>query len=206
MNHSKKSRPSRASLLALAFIVVLTVFGQANAQDGNGDLTGERLVNARKEPQNWATYFGAYDAWRYSSLDQIRADNVKNLVPVWAFQTGKVEGGLNATPLVVDGIMYLIASENRVFALNAETGQRLWTYNYEVPRDFFSPYGKFNRGVAVGYGLVFFGTMDDHVVALTAHTGKEVWNVEVEDVKKCGCNINGAPFLVKDKLIVGGTR
>ena len=99
----------------------------------------ERLVNARKEPQNWATYFGAYDAWRYSSLDQIRVDNVKNLVSVWAFQTGKVEGGLNATPIVVDGIMYLIASEDRVFALNAETGERLWTYNYKFSRDLISP-------------------------------------------------------------------
>jgi len=206
MKEWEKSRLARAIFAALILIVILTAFvSDARVQDGNGELTGERLVNARREPQNWATYFGAYDAWRYSSLDQIRADNVKNLVPVWAFQTGKVEGGLNATPLVVDGIMYLIASENRVFALNAETGQRLWTYNYKFPRDLISPYGKFNRGVAVGYGLVFFGTMDNHVVAVNAHTGKEVWNVEVEDVKKCGCNINGAPFIVKDKVIVGGT-
>src|SRR6266478_1603463 len=123
MNCWKESRPSRASLLALAFIFALTAFAaNVRAQDVNNELTGDRLVNARKEPQNWATYFGAYDAWRYSSLDQIRADNVKNLVSVWAFQTGKVEGGLNATPIVVDGVMYLIASEDRVFALNAETG------------------------------------------------------------------------------------
>ena len=174
MIDSKKSQPTWAGLVGLSFIVVLTAFGQAGAQDGNGDLTGERLVNARKEPQNWATYFGTYDAWRYSSLDQIRADNVKNLVSVWAFQTGKVDGGLNATPIVVDGVMYLIASEDRVFALNAETGDRLWTYNYKFPRDLVSPYGKFNRGVAVGYGLVFFGTMDNHVVAIDAKTGKEV--------------------------------
>src|ERR1700687_3451733 len=161
------SKLARVSfVMCFSLLALMACTAQASAQDGNGDLTGERLVNARKEPQNWATYFGAYDAWRYSSLDQIRADNVKNLVPVWVFQTGKVEGGLNATPIVVDEIMYLIASENRVFALNAETGQRLWTYNYKVPRDFFSPYGKFNRGVAVGYGLVFFGTMDNHVVAV----------------------------------------
>src|SRR6202051_1911012 len=118
------SKLARISFVTWFFLLALIACTpQTSAEDGNGDLTGERLVNARKEPQNWATYFGAYDAWRYSSLDQIRADNVKNLVPVWAFQTGKVEGGLNATPLVVDGIMYLIASENRVFALNAETGQ-----------------------------------------------------------------------------------
>src|SRR5436853_1981947 len=158
-----------------------------------------------KEQPNWATYFGTTNAWRYSPLDQIKADNVKSLVPVWALQTGKIEGGLNATPIVIDGIMYLIASENRVFALNAETGERLWTYNYRFPRDLIIPYGKFNRGLAVGLGLIFFGTVDNHVVALDAKTGKEVWNVEVEDPKICGCNINGAPFIVNDKVIVGGT-
>jgi alcohol dehydrogenase (cytochrome c) len=192
----------RASLLLL---FVVSLFVPAAPAQAMQELTGDRIAASRKEPQNWSTYFGAYDGWRYSSLDQIRADNVKNLGMVWAFQTGKIEGGLNATPIVVDGIMYLIASENRVFALNAETGDRLWTYNYKIPRGFNSIYGKFNRGVAVGYGMVFFGTMDNHVVALDAKTGKEVWNVEVEDPKKCGCNVNGAPILVKDKVIVGGT-
>ena len=196
---------SMAGRTPVLLLLLLTMLSSQSGAQVAQEMTGERLAKARKEPQNWPTYFGAYDAWRYSPLDQIRADNVKNLVPVWAFQTGKIEGGLNATPLVIDGIMYLTASEGRVFALNAETGERLWTYNYSMPRGQISPYGKFNRGVAVGYGMVFFGTMDNHVVALDAKTGKGVWNVEVEDVKKCGCNINGAPFLVKDKLIVGGT-
>ena len=120
MTDSRKSPLTWAGLAGLSVIVLLAVFARAYAQDGTGELTGDRLVNARKEPQNWATYFGAYDAWRYSSLDQIRADNAKNLVSVWAFQTGKVDGGLNATPIVVDGIMYLIASEDRVFALSAD--------------------------------------------------------------------------------------
>jgi len=82
MIDSKKSQLALAGLVGLSFIVVLTAFGQASAQDGNGDLTGERLVNARKEPQNWATYFGAYDAWRYSSLDQIRAEQQRSKTTV----------------------------------------------------------------------------------------------------------------------------
>ena len=95
----------------LFWLFIITALAeQVPRQKGNGELTGERLVNARKEPQNWATYFGGYDAWRYSSLDQIRADNVKNLVAVWAFQTGKVEG-LNATPILVDGVMYLLQAK-----------------------------------------------------------------------------------------------
>jgi mono/diheme cytochrome c family protein len=69
------------------------------------EVTGERLANAAKEPQNWMTYFGAYNGQRYSALNQINRGNVKQLAPAWAFQTGKIEGGLNAAPLMVDGVM-----------------------------------------------------------------------------------------------------
>ena len=168
------------------------------------EVTGERLVNAAKEPQNWMTYFGAYNAQRYSALSQINRDNVKNLAPAWAFQTGKIEGGLNAAPLVVDGVMYLVGSYNRVFALDAVTGKLFWHYFYKVPSGPI-PYGVSVRGLAVGYGLVFMGTLDNHLVALDARTGKEVWNVEIEDYRKCGCNISAAPILVKDKVVVGVT-
>src|SRR5215470_7422766 len=135
------TRTNAIWLKHLMAIPVLTAFlvGPVLGVAGVQELTGERLTRARSEPQNWPTYFGAYDGWRYSPLDQIRAENVKSLVPVWVFQTGKIDGGLNATPIVVDGIMYLIASEDRVFGLNAATGERLWTYNYKVPRDFVSP-------------------------------------------------------------------
>ena len=168
------------------------------------EVTGERLVNAAKEPQNWMTYFGAYNAQRYSALSQINRDNVKNLAPAWAFQTGKIEGGLNAAPLVVDGVMYLVGSYNRVFALDAVTGKLFWHYFYKVPSGPI-PYGVSVRGLAAGYGLVFMGTLDNHLVALDARTGKEVWNVEIEDYRKCGCNISAAPILVKDKVVVGVT-
>jgi len=180
--------------LALANVV------SASAQE----LTGERLARADREPQNWLTYFGTYNAWRYSSLGQINRENVKSLVPAWAFQTGKVEGGLNATPLVVDGVLYLVGSYNRVFALNAVTGERLWNYFYKLPQGPI-PYGVSVRGIAVGYGLVFMGTLDNHLVALDAKTGREVWDVEIEDVKQCGCNVTAAPIVVKDKVVVGVT-
>ena len=168
------------------------------------ELTGERLAKAEKEPQNWLTYFGTYNAWRFSALNQITRDNVKQLAPVWAFQTGKVEGGLNATPLVVDGTLYLVGSYNRVFALNAATGERLWSYFYKLPQGTI-PYGVSVRGLAAGYGLIFMGTLDNHLVALDAKTGREVWDVEIEDPKQCGCNITAAPLVIKDKVIVGVT-
>ncbi len=168
------------------------------------EVTGERLASAAKEPNNWMTYFGTYDATRYSPLNQINRQNVKNIAPAWAFQTGKIEGGLNAAPLVVDGVMYLVGSYNRVFALDAVTGKLFWHYFYKVPSGPI-PYGVSVRGIAVGYGLVFMGTLDNHMVALDARTGKEVWNIEIENYQKCGCNVTAAPIVVKDKVIVGVT-
>ncbi|MGH9838869.1 MAG: PQQ-dependent dehydrogenase, methanol/ethanol family [Blastocatellia bacterium] len=168
------------------------------------EVTGERLARAASEPHNWLTYFGTYDARRYSPLNQINRANIKRIAPVWAFQTGKVEGGLNAAPLVVDGVMYLVGSYNRVFALDAATGKPFWHYFYKLPTGPI-PYGTSVRGLAVGYGLVFMGTLDNHLVALDARTGREVWNVEIENSQKCGCNILAAPIVVKDKVVVGVT-
>jgi len=169
------------------------------------EVTAERLSQAGKEPHNWLSYGGTYNAWRYSSLDQINKNNLKKLVPVWAFQTGKTDGGFSCTPLVADGVMYISSPWNRVFAINAVTGKELWHYYYPVPKEFGLIYGPWNRGVALGYVLVFMGTIDNHLVALDSKTGKEVWNVNIENVQQCGCNISGAPLVVKDKVIVGVT-
>jgi alcohol dehydrogenase (cytochrome c) len=154
---------------------------------------------------DWPSYGGTHAAWRYSSLDQINTANVAKLSAVWAFQTGDPEHGLQSTPIVIDGILYLSTSNNWAFALDAATGRVLWEYHYTFAKGSTPVYGKQNRGVAVGHGLVFMGTADDHLVALDQKTGRESWKVNVEDFKQCGCNITGAPLLVKDKVIVGGT-
>jgi alcohol dehydrogenase (cytochrome c) len=191
----RRVRPVLAHLaLALAFAPT------ASAQEPSA----ERLQRSDREPQNWLTYYGNYQGWRYSALAQINRENVRQLVPVFAFHTGRPEGGLNATPLVVDGVLYLAGPFNRVFALDAATGRQLWKYFYKLPETTI-PYTPGTRGIAVGHGLVFLGTLDNHVVALDAKTGREVWDVEVEDVRQCGCNITSAPLVVKDKVIVGGT-
>lgn len=153
---------------------------------------------------DWPSYGGTHAAWRYSALDQINTANVKNLVPVWAFQTGDYQQGLQSTPIVVDGVLYLSTNSNWVFALDGALGKLLWEYRYPLPPGPL-PYGRQNRGVAVGQGLVFMGTSDNHVVAVNQKTGQEVWRTNIQDYKQCGCNITGAPLLVKDKVIVGGT-
>ena len=91
-----------------------------------------RLLN--EDPNNWPMYHRSYDAFRFSPLGQINKDNVKNLSVAWVHQPGAIVQGLEATPLVVDGVMYYIASYNRVFALDADTGQLKWHFQ-EIPHD-----------------------------------------------------------------------
>ena len=170
-----------------------------------GEIDAQRLVNAAGEPENWLTYGGTYNAWRYSPLDQVNRDNVTDLAAAWVFQTGVVDGGFSCTPLVADGVMYITSSWNRVFAIDAVTGEELWHYYHPKPEDFGLLYGPWNRGVALGHGLVYMGTIDNHLVALDAETGELVWDVNIEDWQECGCNITGAPLVVKDKVVVGVT-
>ena len=169
------------------------------------EVDSARLKRAGDEPENWLTYYGAYESWRYSPLDQINRSNIEQLRPVWAFESGVTDGGMQAAPLVVDGPMCVSTAWNRVFALDAATGEQIWRYDYPRPEQIPGTYGTWNRGVAVAYGLVFMGTLDNHVVALDRETGEEVWRVEVENSKQCGCNITAAPLVVKDLVITGVT-
>ena len=98
-------------------------------------LTYERILNARSEPQNWLTYYGAYDGQRYSPLDQINKETIKQLTPAWVFQcgsvglhSGKSTYSFEASPLVVDGVMYVSGWDGWVWALDARTGNILWQY------------------------------------------------------------------------------
>jgi len=156
---------------------------------------------------DWPHYGGTQFAWRYSTLDQINTGNVKNLAPAWMFQTGEYTDGLQSTPIVVDGVMYLSTARNQVFALDAATGKVIWNYKY-TPRANYAKAGSQgvfvqNRGVAVGGGKVFMGTIDSHLVAIDQNTGRELWKVAVDDSRQCGCNILSAPLVVKDKVIIG---
>lgn len=146
---------------------------------------------------DWKSHGGTPYAWRYSALDQINTANVKNLTPAWIFQTGDYENGLQTTPIVLDGVMFVTSSRDQVFALDAANGTLLWRRDYKpIP-------GGRNHGVAVGQGKVFLGTADDFVIALDQKTGREIWKTAMDDLAQCGCHIYPAPLFVKDKVIVG---
>jgi alcohol dehydrogenase (cytochrome c) len=131
-----------------------------------------------EDPSNWPQYNRTANAWRYSPLDQINKDNVGKLSVAWIAQGGDISMGIQETPLAIDGVIYSITSGNRVTALDAKTGQELWSYQPKLDpltkKVLFSPY---SRGVAVGDGKVFIGTVDGRGIALDQKTGKEIWQV-----------------------------
>jgi alcohol dehydrogenase (cytochrome c) len=141
-------------------------------------VTFERLRNARAEPQNWLTYYGAYDGQRYSALDQITTATVRGLRPAWIFNyhllglyPAATNPAFEAAPLVVDGVMYVTGPHGYLWALDAETGKKLWQYQHQIPIDVALCCGNVNRGAAVARGKVYMATLNGYLVALDARTG-----------------------------------
>jgi alcohol dehydrogenase (cytochrome c) len=171
----------------------------------------ERILEARSEPHNWLTYYGAYDGQRFSPLDQINTENVKRIGPAWVFQAGSsgmIAGAstyaFEASPIVVDGVMFVSGWDGWCWALDAKTGQEMWRYKHAVPYDVSLCCGNVNRGVAVGHGKVFMVTANAHLLALDATTGKRVWDKTYGDVR-AGESGTIAPLLVKDMVIIGSS-
>src|SRR5579872_357933 len=176
--------------------VFLSIAGSLSAQ-----VTFDRLVNAPKEPQNWLTYSGNLMSQRYTPLDQVTPQNVKNLELKWLFQARSLEK-FEATPLVVDGVMYTVQAPNDVVALDPVTGRVFWIYSY-APSPLSRPCcGRINRGVAIAGDTLFMGTIDAHLVAIDAKNGKPLWNTTVAKAES-GYALTHAPLVVKDKVIVG---
>ena len=164
-------------------------------------VTAERLLRSGAEPQNWLTYSGDYAGRRHSALNQINLQNVHDLELKWVFQAHSFEK-FEATPIVVDGVLYTVQAPNDVVALDAATGRIFWTFNYTPSKAARVCCGRVNRGVAVADNLIFMGTLDAHLIALDAKSGKSVWNTTVGK-PELGYALTHAPLVVKDKVIVG---
>ena len=161
----------------------------------------DRILGAAKEPNNWLTYSGGVMSQRYSGLTQVSPDNVKNLELQWMFQARSLEK-YEATPLVVDGVMYTIQDPDDVVALDAVTGRVFWMFNYTPSKDARPCCGRLSRGVAVLGDTLFLGTIDARLIALDAKSGRPLWNVQVGK-PEAGYAITHAPLIIKDKVIVG---
>lgn len=161
------------------------------------------LVEADKDSADWPSYGRNYSEDRYSPLVQINKDNVSRLELAWDIDLG-FKRGFEATPIVVDGIMYVTGAWSKVYAIDTRNGKLIWTYDPKVP-------GRFgmkaccdvvNRGVALYKGKVYVGTIDGRLVAIDAAEGKPVWEVWTVDTTK-KYTITGAPRIIKGNVIIG---
>jgi quinohemoprotein ethanol dehydrogenase len=180
-----------------------TAVVQPKSEASLARVNGPRIVNADAEPGNWLTYGRTYSAQRFSPLNQINDHNVSQLGLAWHFDLDTPRGQ-EATPLVVDGVMYFTTAWSKVVALNAATGGLLWKYDPKVPPEWAvnACCDVVNRGVAVWEGKVFVATLDGRLVALDASTGKPVWEALTID-RRSRYTITGAPLAAKGKVFIG---
>jgi PQQ-dependent dehydrogenase (methanol/ethanol family) len=162
-----------------------------------------RLNDAGSDPDNWMSHGRTYAEERFSPLTEINDGNVQDLGLAWYFESDSTVG-TEATPLVVDGIMYTTGTWNVLHAIDAATGEEIWRYDPKLPRHWirYTCCGPINRGAALWKGRVYFGTIDGRLIAVDAATGKLAWQVQTTDPDK-PYSITGAPRVVKNKVIIG---
>ena len=184
----------------LVHLVLLAVCTSAlGAQQPKGVDAGRLLRPATGE---WLNHGRTYDNQRYSPLTQIDRSNVSRLGLAGIFQLNVDRAhGLEATPIVADGIMYVTTSYDNVLAFDLRTQRRLWQYEHKLATAIFCC-GPVNRGVAVAHGLVYLATLDAHLVALDAGSGKVRWDVTTHPADS-GYAHTEAPLVVGDRVIVG---
>ena len=159
------------------------------------------LVDGFKDPTKWLSYSGDYSGRRHSPLDQLTPDNVDGLRAEWTFQTG-VLGKFEATPIILDGIIYISGADNNAWAIDARTGRTIWRYRRNLPSGLSVCCGRVNRGFAISGDKLLMVTLDVHLLALDMKTGSVVYDVEIDDYQ-LGYSGTVAPLVVNDKVIVG---
>lgn len=158
-------------------LITITAGFLCLAAHAAGNVDDARLKNADTDRANWLTHGRDYAQQRFSPLTQIDVGNVKRLVPKWIYQTG-VAATFQATPIVVDGVMYVSMPFNHVAAIDARSGRELWRYEHKR-KTLKMCCGPANRGVAVGYGKVYVATVDARLIALDQANGKVVWDIDL---------------------------
>jgi quinohemoprotein ethanol dehydrogenase len=188
------NRHVSSSLLLTAFLVLASWGGLGK---------NAKPVDTGTASGDWLLYGRTYDDQRFSPLQQINEQTVANLGLVWSREMGTTRG-LEATPLVEQGILYTTGSWSAVYALDAKTGKQLWTYDPQVKREraTFFCCDAVNRGVALHRDKVYVATLDGKLIALDKHTGAPVWTVDTVDITKA-YSITGAPRIVGSRVVIG---
>jgi alcohol dehydrogenase (cytochrome c) len=187
-----------AGVAALAAVTGASIAAQS------AGIASKDLLDGLANPSRWLTYSGDYSGQRHSPLKQITAANVSQLVPQWTFQTQIAGHKFEATPIAIDGVLYVTGALNNAWAIDGRTGRQIWRYQHSLPpqSELKVCCGMVNRGFAVHGDKLFMTTLDAHLVALDMKSGKKVWDVTLADYKQ-GHAATVAPLIVKDKVIVG---
>jgi PQQ-dependent dehydrogenase (methanol/ethanol family) len=193
---------SRALLFSLTALAALGSRTETAAQA----VDDARIAAAA--PGEWLSYGRDYAETHYSPLSQVNAGNVSRLAVAWTWDIPKTGARLEATPIVADGVIYATGPKSFVFALDARTGERLWTWDPAIPDETEGGpsicCGDVNRGVAVYGDKVFVGLLDGRLVALDRETGAIVWNVQTTPTGT-DYSITMAPRVVKGNVIIGNS-
>ncbi|HEU4616749.1 MAG TPA: acido-empty-quinoprotein group A [Gammaproteobacteria bacterium] len=187
------TRTIKKALAALATAGVLCT-AAARAQTSDGGFDPARLLAPAKD--SWPTFHGDYSGRRHSELVQITPDNVRTLTLAWAFQTNQAQQ-IKATPILVDGIVYLTAPDN-LWAIDARSGREIWHHQHPANDAFHIGH----RGAAVYGNSVYLTTPDTHLIALDRFSGEVQWDVEIADSARGYWSTN-APLVIRNHLIVG---
>ncbi|MEX0339827.1 MAG: PQQ-dependent dehydrogenase, methanol/ethanol family [Arenibacterium sp.] len=169
-----------------------------------GSVDTQQIIANDAHDRNWLNYGLNYAETRFSQLNKITTDNVGEMGLAWSHSLDS-RRGVEATPIVVDGVMFVTASWSVVHALDAVTGEELWVYDPEVPREFAHKgcCDVVNRGVAVYQGKVYVASFDGHLHALDAATGERLWKVDTIENRDMSYTITGAPRAINGKIIIG---
>jgi PQQ-dependent dehydrogenase (methanol/ethanol family) len=201
-------------VLQLGVAATLALSGTAQAQPAKGSPEHVRAVTGKVDGASiranaargadWPSYGLDYAETRFSRLGQISAANVKDLGLVWSYDL-ESNRGVEATPLVVDGIMYVTGSWSIVHAIDVRSGKRLWVFDPKVDREagYKGCCDVVNRGVAVWKGRVYVAAYDGRLIALDAATGTKAWEVDTIIDRKFSYTVTGAPRVFKGKVIIG---
>jgi len=191
--------------LSIAFITKIKPGSTVHIAQVVGAVTDNQIANAEEKPGDWLSYGRNYGEERFSPLDQITKQNVGQLGLAWSLNLGTIRG-IEGTPLVVDGIMFLSGPWSIVYAIDTRTGKLLWTYDPQVPKSFGEKAccDVVNRGLAMYKGNIFVGTLDGRLVSINASTGKKKWEVLSVSHDR-SYTITGAPRVMDGKVLIGNS-